>query len=138
MTEKHSPKDFHDRAAKSSSEARGRAMALSAGGIAGLFALLISNGFTADAIDKTLLVLSGCLLASAIGFGVFNSFSDAQWSYYRATLAAGNNDSESRIQERRWHRHKQSSEFGTQLAFVFGVLAAAVLLVRIVLGLPAS
>jgi len=63
MAIEHEPKDFHDRAAKSSSEARGRAMTLSAGGIAGLFALLARDGFTADTVEKCLLVFSICLLA---------------------------------------------------------------------------
>jgi len=136
MAIEHEPKDFHDRAAKSSSEARGRAMTLSAGGIAGLFALLTRDGFTADTVEKCLLIFSICLLASAIGFGVFNSYSDAQWSYYRAQLVAGKGAERFRKPERQWHLNKRISELGTQSAFVLGVLAAAILLARIVVALP--
>jgi len=138
MTQEHQPKDFHARAAKSSIEARGRAMNLSAAGIAGLFALFTSDGFTADTLDKILIITSGCALASAIGFGVFNSYSDAQWSYYRAQLASGKSETEFRKFERRWHWHKRISELGTQFAFVLGVIAAAALLVRLVAALPGN
>jgi len=138
MPEQSTPRDFHERAAKSSFEARGRAMTLSAAGIAGLFALLTKDGFTASTLDKALLILSGLFLAGSIGAGVFNAYADAQWSYYRGVLADFVDKRTPRAEERRWHAYKGRSELVTQLSFVFGVVAAAALLLRLVLDLPSS
>jgi hypothetical protein len=90
----------------------------------------------ADTAFEADTVRAGILLAGSIGSGVLNSFSDAQWSYYRALLVSGDDEEQSRLQERRWHRCKRYSELGTQIAFVGGVLFAAILLIRMVLDLP--
>ena len=131
-----SPSYYHDRAAKSSFEARGRAMNLSAAGIAGLFVLITSDGFTASGFQKTLIILSGCFLAASVGSGVFNSYADAQWSYYRAILVDKTRTDGSRKLERRWHGLKGFSERMTQFALVIGVALAAILLVLKVDALP--
>jgi hypothetical protein len=124
-----SPSYYHDRASKSSYEARGRAMSLSAAGIAGLFALITGEGFMASGFQKNLIVFSGCFLAISIGFGVFNSYADAQWSYYRAVLVDLTRTDGSKELERKWHKLKSISELMTQIGFVIGVLLAALLLV---------
>ncbi|MEE4190266.1 MAG: hypothetical protein V2I66_01735 [Halieaceae bacterium] len=99
-----SPNYYHDRAAKSSFEARGRAMNHSAAGIAGLFVLVTSDGFAADDLEKMLIILAGCFLALSVGAGVFNSYADAQWSYYRAVLLDETRFNSSKELENKWHR----------------------------------
>lgn len=129
---------FHERAATSSFEARGRAMNLSAAGIAGLFLLITSDDFSASETQKALIVLSACFLALSIGSGVFNSYADAQWAYYRATLLDPALTATSNTLERKWHRLKVLSEVFTQMALVAGVLLAAIILIMRVADLPIS
>ncbi len=132
------PKYYHERAAKSSIEARGRAMNLSTAGIAGLFLLITSEGFAANDFQKWLIILSGCFFAISVGSGVFNSYADAQWSYYRAVLVDPERKDGSNTLERKWHKLKGISEKATQVALVIGVILAATLLVIKVYSLPMS
>lgn len=129
MADKNSAKVFFERATRSSLEARGRAMAFSAGGIAELFALLTSEGFSADSNQKWLLILSGVMLALSIAFGVLNSFADVQWSYLKATLMNSSSDTQTKAKEKFWHRCKRFSEYLTQAHFVVGIILASILLV---------
>jgi hypothetical protein len=71
----------------------------------------------------------GCFLAISIGFGVFNSYADVQWSYYRAVLVDLTQADGSQKLERKWHKLTSISELMPQMGFVIGVLFAALLLV---------
>jgi hypothetical protein len=135
---------FHERAKQSSFQARGRAMNLSAAGLAGLFALLTTEGYEPNPIDRYLLLVSGILWAGCIGAGIMNSWSDAQWSYYRAdriykesrTNTEGSPEDSvqtTRTPEDWWHNWKERSERGTQILFAAGVGVAAVLFARFAL-----
>ena len=115
--------EFHARAASSSAAAMTRAMNLSAAGIAGLFALVTAQGFAPEVADRALVTLAGVSFALAIAAGIWNAYSDAQWSFYRAI---GHREMD------KWHARKGRSERETLALFAVGAFLAALLLVRIV------
>lgn len=126
---------LHDRAAASARETRGHVLAMATGSLAVFFlALTARTDPPLSAPQKSVVLGAIVAMAIAIFAGLWSAYSDAQWSYCWAKDIEGSarpdgGDVPWQAQTDRWHRQKRGSERVSLLAFITGVLFAAIYLV---------